>query len=145
MNVYGFTDIEFNDEGGASVLVERNGVMYAIPVISPEPGQKVEGFYINDGHYASDSPPLGVLVTQADGEYVWVFILHGRLFATKNLNANPHELWLSWAFSRPHAVQRFTGLKRANGPGRRYAPAHGSLRALEPAGGRQYCERQRAP
>jgi hypothetical protein len=105
MNVYGFTDIVFNDEGGASVLVERNGTTFAIPIVAPEPGQSISAF-------SETGNPPGIIVTQADGSHVWVWVLHGRLFCSANLNANPHELWLSWAFSRPHAVQRFTGLKR---------------------------------
>jgi hypothetical protein len=105
MNVYGFTSIEFNDEGGASVLVERNGITFAVPIISPEPEQKISPM-------SPTGNPAGIVVEQADGEKVWVFILHGRLFATKNFNANPHELWLSWAYARPHAVQRFTGLRK---------------------------------
>jgi hypothetical protein len=118
MNVYGFTDIEFNDEGGASILIERRGVVFAIPVITPEPGQKVEAF-------SPTGNPPGVIVTQADGQLVWVFMLHGRLFATRNLNANPHMLWLSWAF-----VQRFTGLRKPNGPGRTYRPVMVSFDTL---------------
>jgi hypothetical protein len=105
MNVYGFTSIEFNDEGGASVLIERNGITFAVPIISPDPGQKISVM-------SETGNPAGIVVEQADGEKVWVFILHGRLFATRNFNANPHELWLSWAYSRPHAVQRFTGLRK---------------------------------
>lgn len=120
MNVYGFSDIIFNDEGGASIIVERRGAFYPVPIITPEPGQKLEDFYVSEAHYASDTPPTGILVTQADGEQVWVFVLHGRLFATKDLNANPHALWLSWAFSRPHFVQRFTGLKPKSGRGCMY-------------------------
>jgi hypothetical protein len=104
LNVYGFTDIQFSDEGGASVMVERNGIQFPVPIISPEPGQRIEAM-------SWTGNPAGVVVTQADGQAVWVFVLHGRLFATRDFNANPHALWLSWAFSRPHAVQRFTGLR----------------------------------